>query len=269
MRFNQEEEFSWISISDIMSGLMMVFLFIAVMYMRNVAEKENKMEQVIQKTGMSMDSLLTYVQRIQSANLTLQNRQDSISRIIATYRNNRTAIYNRIIQTMGNDLTKWGAQIDPETLTIRFNGAQTKFAPASDALSPGFKSVLQEFIPKFIKIITDPNLSQDIVELKIEGHAYLSDQSFETIFTGSQNRARNVLLFIRGTSAYRQLDADQKRDLDFKMTATGMGFNRMIDQTGKFVKYSNTGICPECSRRVEFSILTSSDKVVYQLEKNF
>jgi outer membrane protein OmpA-like peptidoglycan-associated protein len=218
---------------------------------------------------MSTDSLLTYVQKIQRTNATLQNRQDSISRIIATYRNNRTAIYNRIIQTMGSDLKNWGAQIDPETLTIRFNGAQTKFAPGSDALSPGFRKVLQEFIPKLFKIVVDPKLSQDIVELKIEGHAYLSDQSYETILAGSQNRARNVLLFIRGTSAYRQLDANQKKDLDFKMTATGMGFNRMIDQNGKFVKYSKTSICPECSRRVEFSILTSSDKVVYQLEKKF
>lgn len=266
-RFNQEEEFGWISISDIMSGLMMVFMFLAVLYMINFERKEADLEEVFTKTGINTDSLIAYIPKIQSVNRDLQNRQDSICRIVAQYRNNKSNLYKRILEVMGNDLPRWGAKVDPKTLTIRFDGAQTKFAPASDELSPGFRQILREFIPKFLQVVTDPSFTRDITEIKIEGHAYQSGQPYEIIFAGSQNRARNVLLFLRRSTAYKQLDPKLKRVLDFQMTATGMGFNRMIDESGNYVFQSGAGVCAECSRRVDFTILTASEKVVYQIQK--
>jgi outer membrane protein OmpA-like peptidoglycan-associated protein len=266
-RFSAEEEFSWISISDIMSGLMMVFLFVAVLYMINVEHKQSELDKILQETGMSADSLVHFIPKLKRTNLLLQNKQDSISRIIAQYRDNKSAIYRRIKNQMGADLQRWGAEVDPQTLTIRFNGTQTKFDPGVDELSSGFKTVLDEFIPKFLQIVTDDRFTPDILEVRIEGHAVDTDQGFETIFKGSQNRARNVLHYVRSSSAYQNLSPAKRQSLNFKMTATGMGFNRMIDAQGRFVHKSGTSTCSECSRRVEFSILTASEQVVYQIEK--
>ncbi|MBK9488796.1 MAG: hypothetical protein IPO07_08360 [Haliscomenobacter sp.] len=266
-RFNAEEEFSWISISDIMSGLMMVFLFVAVLYMINVEHKQNDLDKILKETGMNADSLVHFIPKLKRANLLLQNKQDSISRIIAQYRDNKSAIYRQIKNQMGSDLQRWGAEVDPQTLTIRFKGAQTKFDPGVDELSIGFQNVLDEFIPKFLQIVTNNRFVRDILEVRIEGHAIVTDQGFETIFKGSQNRARNVLHYVRNSAAYQNLPSAKRRSLDFKLTATGMGFNRMIDARGSFVHNSGTSVCSECSRRVEFSILTASEQVVYQIEK--
>lgn len=267
-RFNQEEEFGWLSISDIMSGLMMVFMFITVLYMINFERKQEDLEQVFEKTGMNADSLIEYIPKIQGQVGTLQNRQDSISKIIAQYRNNRSALYDYMMEVMSQDLSRWGAKVDPQTLTVRFNGSQSKFEPSVDELSPGFKRILNEFFPKLLKVVTNPKFAEDILEIKIEGHAFQSGESYETIFTGSQNRAKNVLLFLRRSEAYQMLDPKLKQALDFRMTATGMGFNRMIDSNGNYVFRSGTSVCADCSRRVEFTILTASEKVVYQIEKN-
>lgn len=267
-RFNQEEEFGWISISDIMSGLMMVFMFIAVLYMINFERKQEDLEKVFEKTGMDADSLIAYIPRVQGVLGTLQNRQDSISKIVAEYRNNRSALYEHMMEVMGQDLSRWGAKVDPQTLTVRFYASQSKFEPGVDELSPGFKRILREFFPKFLKVVMNPDFTEDILEIKIEGHAFQSGEPYETIFAGSQNRARNVLLFLRSLPAYQQLDPKLKRVLDFRMTATGMGFNRMIDGSGNYVFQSGKGVCADCSRRVEFTILTASEKVVYQIEKN-
>lgn len=266
-RFNSEDEFGWISISDIMSGLMMVFLFVAVLYMINVERKQDMLNELIKKTGMSSDSLIQYIPKLQKSNITLQKKQDSISTIIAQYRDNKSAIYRQIKNQMGSDLHRWGAQVDPQTLTIRFNGSQTKFDPGVDELSAGFQDVLNEFIPKFLQVVTDRRFAADILEIKIEGHAYQSSQPFEQIFTGSQNRARNVLQYFRQHAAYQNLAIAQRKELDFKLTATGMGYNRMIDAGGRFAYKSGAGICADCSRRVEFTILTASEQVVNQIER--
>ena len=42
----QDTEEQWLSVSDLMSGLMIVFLFIAITYMRTVKQENTKMREV-------------------------------------------------------------------------------------------------------------------------------------------------------------------------------------------------------------------------------
>ena len=79
-RFNAEEEFSWISISDIMSGLMMVFLFVAVLYMINVEHKQNDLDKILKETGMNAQDQIHYY-LIEEAKNILQNSDNSVSEI--------------------------------------------------------------------------------------------------------------------------------------------------------------------------------------------
>ena len=65
---------------------------------------------------------------------------------------------------MGADLEKWGATIDPDTLTIRFS-SDDGFDARSPELKPGYKKVLQEFYnfgaPEQILYINKPHIGTD------------------------------------------------------------------------------------------------------------
>lgn len=240
-RFNNTEETPWISLSDIMTGLMVIFLFIAIAYILNTKKQQ-----------YALETLTT----------SLSTKQDSIAQIMAQYRNNRLTIYKRILSEFEKDFRKWGAEVDSTTLTIRFNGAATKFAPGSDNLPNGFKHILDDFLPRYLSIITDARYKEDIQEVKIEGHAYQSGQGYSTILAGSQDRARNVLLYLRGHPSFTKLSDKQRKELDFKMTTTGMGYGRMIDEKGNYIQQSGKPACANCSRRVEFTIVTATERVL-------
>ena len=43
---NHQDENEWLSVSDLMSGLMIIFLFIAVIYMRDILDATKRFESV-------------------------------------------------------------------------------------------------------------------------------------------------------------------------------------------------------------------------------
>ena len=245
-RFNVEEPDRWISFSDIMTGLMVIFMFIAIAYIIEAQETHKKLEVV---------------------NDRLMVKQDAINKILVEYRNNRDTIYKNMVQVFGNDLERWGAQIDKTTLTVRFSGDASEFKPGKDYVPESFAKILDEFIPKYLRIVTSHSYSDEIVEIKVEGHAFNSGQDFMKILAGSQNRARNVLKLIRRHKSFIALPENIKQELDFKLTATGMGYGRMLDSNMQFVAKSKQAICEDCSRRVEFTISTASERAIDNLRK--
>ena len=88
----EDKEESWISVSDIMAGLMMVFLLIMILYARNADER-------------------------------LQNAQE----IVVEWRDNELEIYEALYNEFKGDLNRWGAEIDKKSLTIRFLSPEILF----------------------------------------------------------------------------------------------------------------------------------------------
>ncbi len=79
----------WLSISDMMSGLMMIFLFIAVSYMIKVVREKEQIKQ-----------------------------------IAVTYNRLQSDLYEDLYKEFKNDLPYWNAQIDRQTLSVRFSRTQ-------------------------------------------------------------------------------------------------------------------------------------------------
>src|SRR5574344_2655077 len=71
-------------------------------------------------------------------------------------------------EEMGADLEKWGATIDPDTLTIRFS-SDDGFDARSAELKSGYKHILQDFFPKLVHILEKDKYKQEIEEIRIEG----------------------------------------------------------------------------------------------------
>ncbi|PJE79516.1 hypothetical protein CI610_01522 [invertebrate metagenome] len=163
---DEQEETHWLSVSDLMAGLMMVFLFISIALMRSAVMERNKIKDVA-----------------------------------VAYQQNQVAIYDALNNEFQNDLQHWDASIDENTLTFTFKSPEVLFKTGEIELSRTYKALLNDFFPRYLKTLE--KFQPSINEVRIEGHTssvwsrYSTDQ--EAYFNNmalSQGRTRSVLEYI-------------------------------------------------------------------------
>jgi len=196
----------WISISDLMSGLMVVFLFIAVAYITNI-----------------------YV----------------------TYERLQTRLYTELVNEFEQDLPRWNAIIKREDLAVRFREPDVLFDVGSAYLKPRFQSILDDFFPRYIRILTQDRYIREIEEVRIEGHTsseWTADaDSLEAYIKNmelSQDRTRSVLSYVLSLRGV----AENYDWLIRRLTANGLSSSEPI-----FSPVDDTED-RERSRRVEFRV---------------
>ena len=159
---NKEDAEHWIGISDLMSGLMMMFLFIAVAYMYYV-----------------------------------QVERDNIKEIAVAYKDTQIAIYNDLVKEFEADLPRWNAAIERDTLEVTFNNPEVLFRSGSSELNSQFKEMLSDFFPRYVAVLS--GYRGAIEEIRIEGHtssdwgSLRGEQAYFPNMALSQDRTRTVL----------------------------------------------------------------------------
>lgn len=225
-RKNKEGDSEWISISDLMSVLMMIFLFIAISYMQN-----------IQKT------------------------QKSIKKVAVAYQELQTDLYNDLWNEFKDDLDDWKAVIEKETLTIRFQEPDILFRIGSSNLNNKFTKILDDFFPRYIQIISSDKYRDNIEEIRIEGHTSSEwnddSKSVNSYFNNmslSQDRTRAVLSYCMSLIKDPNIVNWSQRYI----TANGLSSSRLIlNSDGSEDKTQ--------SRRVEFRTKTNAEKKVVEI----
>ncbi len=219
MQANRE----WISISDMMAGLMMVFLFIAVLFMSEV-----------------------------------QKEQKVIKEIAESYQNIQQQLYRDLNQEFKEDLEIWDAEI-LEDNTIRFKSPEVLFDTNSSELKVLFMTVLDDFFPRYLDILTNNKYKKQIKEIRVEGHTSsiwknaTREQSYINNMSLSQNRAKSVLAYSYNiTSA-----TNNKAFLENVFRANGMSFSKLIKENGE----ENI----QASQRVEFRVITKAEEKIYEI----
>ncbi|EAT11536.1 OmpA family protein [Bermanella marisrubri] len=215
----KEQEGHWVAVSDLMAGLMMVFLLISVVFMIHVEWQRKKIADV----AILYDTL-------------------------------RTQLYEDLQKEFAPDLPQWGAEID-EDLTFRFNKTDLLFAKGESSLNPEFQAILSDFFPRYLAIITQPQYRDDILEVRIEGHtssgwlgAKDKDEAYINNMALSQARTRSTLAYLLNLPRVQ----DEKTWLKTYLTANGLSSAKVIrDETG-----IESG---ERSRRVEFKVRTDAE----------
>ncbi len=164
--FSEQEKDQWLSVSDLMADLMVVFLFVAVALMRDAMVERDKIKEVA-----------------------------------IAYRENQLAIYQALNQEFGPNLKTWNAEIDKETLTFVFNSSETLFSDGDTELSVSYQSLLENFFPRYMKVLE--RFASSISEVRIEGHtsSIWNDTTGDTdaYFLNmelSQERTRSVLDYV-------------------------------------------------------------------------
>ena len=215
-----DQDDQWISIADMMAGLMIVFLFIAIVNLKDQIDKLKSFE-------------------------ILQDR-----------------IYNELYDEFEDDLKKWVAEIDRETLTISFREPKIQFSTGSSEVKNEFKNILNDFYPRYLNVLWD--FKDDIDELRIEGHtsskwqkALSNDEAYIKNMGLSQDRSKNVLIYILGLN----LGANKNWAKD-KIIANGMSFSKLLIKENGFEDAIR-------SQRTEFRVKVDSGYIIERLRKAF
>jgi outer membrane protein OmpA-like peptidoglycan-associated protein len=223
---SKSTEDDWISISDLMAGLMVIFLFIAITYIRPIVQTQSKIKE-----------------------------------IVVAWNNSEIDIYEALRDEFKDDLARWNAELDRETLTIRFKAPDILFDQAQAALKPGFEAILADFFPRYVDVLF--RFESSIDEVRIEGHTSsewsenaTTDEAYLKNMELSQARTRTVLGYVLQLPAVRV----RKDWVVSHVTANGLSSSRLIQASdGK-----EDGIR---SRRVEFRIRTDAkEQIVRVLE---
>lgn len=217
----------WMAISDIMSGLMIVFMFIAVAFMMQV-----------------------------------QNEQRQNYEIVYNYTVVKHEIYDALFKEFKDDLQKWNAELDEETLTLRFKEPDILFGVGSDILTPKFQEILNDFFPRYVKVISQDAYKDYIDEIRIEGHtdhfwagAQTRRQEYLNNMQLSQSRTRAVLTYAVNMPAL-------ENNLEWiirRITANGLSSSQPIMTGG--------AVDDKLSRRVDFRIRTRADEKLNELAR--
>jgi outer membrane protein OmpA-like peptidoglycan-associated protein len=220
-RTNKEDSEHWIGISDMMSGLMMVFLFMAVAYMYYV-----------------------------------QVERENIKEIAVTYKDTQVAIYNDLMQEFQQDLLRWNAKIERNTLEVTFNNPEVLFGSGSPELNSQFKGILPDFFPRYVAILS--RYRNAIEEIRIEGHtssdwgSLHGESAYFPNMALSQDRTRSVLEYVIALLP-QVADRDWVRS---NFAAVGYSSSRrVLDSEGKLEDAAS-------SRRVNFRVITNSELLI-------
>jgi outer membrane protein OmpA-like peptidoglycan-associated protein len=224
-RHAEDNESHWISLSDMMTGLMMIFLLVSISFM---------------------------------VNANAQRRY--VTDIVTTYHDVKLALYDDLFKEFNQDLKTWGGELEPKTLTIRFNDPEVLFETGKSTLKPNFKSILGNFVPRYVRIMTQDKYTKNVQEVRIEGHTssewngnMTGDAAYLHNMDLSQQRTRSVLAYILGLNTVKVHDQWLKEHV----TANGLSSSKLIKQGGVENK--------DASRRVEFRVVTNTESLVDEL----
>lgn len=227
----KKAENHWMSISDIMTGLMVIFMFIAISYIMEA-----------------------------------QNKQAERDEIFEEFKATKEELYNELDSTFKDDFKRWEVELGRD-LSIKFTNPEILFAPARSSLKPEFRKILWEFFPKYLDIVLQEKYKEKISEIRIEGHTdsiphYSDPDPYIGNVMLSQERATRVFSFLRRHPYYQTLSSQNEERLRFWLTANGLSYGRTLDSGKKLTYLTSQPINNKFSRRVEFRIITTSEKLV-------
>ncbi len=126
-----KKESYWIPLADLMTVLMVIFLFMAISYMIVIKNKQKDKDTIIKDFQAAKVELLKELQ----------------------------VQFNEDFKT-----TKWNAVLDSNNLSIRFVDERILFDYNKSELKEDFKKILADFLPRYLQIILKEKYADKIAE---------------------------------------------------------------------------------------------------------
>ncbi len=220
----------WIPLSDLMTGLMMLFMLVAIVFMLQLKAKEKEVKD-IGKNYLDLKSELC-------------------GDLKSSFKDNNS---------------DW--QVDPScNLSIRFLNPDNQFDLGKSEVKSSFRASLNVFFPRYIAILNSEKYRDVVEEVRIEGHTSRlwgnppipPEQSYYKNMALSQERSRAVLEYVLSIPTVRF--AENWNWLVPRLTANGLsGISPVRNPNG-----SENDVL---SQRVEFKIRTKTEARLNEILK--
>jgi chemotaxis protein MotB len=268
------------SVADLMAGLMMVFLFIAIAYMieikssqssladqareadearKGAEEAREQAESAREDAEESRKAAEASKERAQQEMEQSEEARGQMAGIAEAYFMSKDALDRALHAEFDKDLQRWKAEI--ENGSIRFLEPDILFDTSSAEIKEAYRGILDDFFPRYLRILQAPQFRDEIEEVRIEGHtstewrdARNKEERYLKNAELSQQRAFAVLDYCFALPACRADD-------DWLITilrANGFSFaNPIREEDGE--------IDSARSRRVEFRVITRTTERIRQI----
>lgn len=230
-RLADENPFS-LSLGDLMAGLLLIFILVLSFTMLDLMEKEKRDDKL----------------------------QQVLLKIFTDYADLRGDLYIALETEFEEDLQRWNAVLDNQTLSLRFKEPEVLFEQGKADVRSDFKEMLDDFFPRYVQILKQPKYVEAIAEIRIEGHTssewsedVSSEEAYILNMELSQDRTRSVLQYVLQIPAI----SSNRSWIRQYLTANGLS-------SSKLITHLDSTENSEESRRVEFRVRTNAEK---QLEK--
>ena len=163
----------------------------------------------------------------------------------------KVSLNKALHEEFDRDLQRWKAVITDDNI-MRFN---SPFKVGSNELPEEFASILADYFPRYIKVLSNKKFKNEIEEIRVEGHTsdgwgsvadkkkvYLKNMNL------SQERASNVLAYCYDLN--NPIISTNLNWLQHNLRANGMSFSKLLYKKGSNIEDKKR------SRRVEFKVLT-------------
>ena len=238
MRKRENDETSiWISNTDLMSGLLVLFLFIAILMNQGLSEAQDEIKKI---TGAS--------------NEVRRELQESIKQNFSA-----------------EEIKRYNLDQENNVGAASFDKGDGRFLVGSSELTPEFRATLQVFLPKYIKSISDiyEKDTDKIKEIRIEGHTsteWFANNNGQLVTANdayiknmelSQNRTRAIIQFALSLPELVPYHSLIKE----KLTANGLSSSQIIKKEDGSEDF-------DASRRIEFKVVVNDEATVKAIEEN-
>lgn len=273
---NEEETSYWLSYSDMMAALLLVFVLIISFTMlqskRQYEQKERELlsqQNVIGEQQKEMESQKGIMDK-QKAQLNEQKKEMESQEAIVNQQKERMAsqqaqldkiigVKSDLIAALrdefdGSDLR---VSVDSQTGAITFD-ASVLFDKGKYEIKEDGKKFLDQFLPRYFNVLLKNDFHQYVSEIIIEGH---TDTTADYLYNLelSQQRALSVAKYCLDEKS-SSISKDQIEQLQKIMTANGRSFSNPVYN-------ANGSIDMDASRRVEFKFRLKDEEMVEEMVK--
>ena len=237
---NNQKEDHWIPLADLMTGLMLMFLLISIIFMLKVEADSENVKRL--KVVAEQQAIIAV------------DQADHLKQFAAIYSELREHLYQDLYKEFEPDLLRRYAVLNRD-LAIRFEEPEGQFSTGDAAILPKFKSILDTFIPRYIRILASDRYKASIEEIRIEGHtsSYWKDKTpLDAYFANmelSQRRTRSTLQYALMLSEV----SPNQNWMKEKITANGLSSSRLRSGIDGLEDQ-------KLSQRVEFRVRLNADE---------
>ncbi len=241
-----EETTYWLSYSDMMAALLLVFvLIISFTMLQSKMQYEDKQKELeVQRQEAEAAEKLIEEQKKQ-----MEKQQEQLDKIIGV----RSELVEALREEFADSELK--VSVDEKTGAITFDSS-VLFDSGKYEIKKTGQEFLEEFLPRYFKVLLNPSYRDYISEIIIEGHTDTKSGYMYNLKL-SQERALSVAAFCLNENS-TILSAEEVEDMREIVTANGRSYSDPI--------YNADGsVNMDASRRVEFKFRLKDEEMVDEM----